>query len=82
MLPETKVYLKRAGMSYLRAAVAAIVALVAAGVDNPSIITLTALLAGLLGPIIKALDPNDDSYGIGADVKKALESVTKTVKKK
>lgn len=68
--------LKSALGSYLRAALAAVGALVLAGIEDPSQITLSALLAGLLGPLIKALDPNQDEYGIGAKVESAIKIET------
>jgi hypothetical protein len=34
---------------------------------------LSALLAGILGPLIKALDPAQDEYGIGAKVEAAVK---------
>lgn len=64
--------LKAAFGSYLRAALAAVGAMVLAGIEDPSQITVSALLAGLLGPLIKALDPNQDEYGIGAKVEAAI----------
>jgi hypothetical protein len=66
--------LKSALGSYLRAALAAVGAMVLAGIEDPSQITLSALLAGLLGPLIKALDPNQDEYGIGAKVEAAVKT--------
>jgi len=66
--------LKSALGSYLRAALAAVGAMVLAGIEDPSQITLSALLAGLLGPLIKALDPNQDEYGIGAKVEAAVKN--------
>jgi hypothetical protein len=68
--------LKDALGSYLRAALAAVGAMVLAGIEDPSQITLSALLAGLLGPLIKALDPNQDEYGIGAKVEAAVKAET------
>jgi hypothetical protein len=68
--------LKSALGSYLRAALAAVGAMVLAGIEDPSQITLSALLAGLLGPLIKALDPNQDEYGIGAKVEAAVKAET------
>ena len=64
--------LKAALGSYLRAALAAIGAMLLAGIEDPGQITLSALLAGILGPLIKALDPNQDEYGIGAKVQAAV----------
>jgi len=65
--------LKAALGSYLRAALAAVGAMLLAGIEDPSKITVSALLAGILGPLIKALDPNQDEYGIGAKVEQAVK---------
>ena len=65
--------LKSALGTYLRAAFAAVGAMLLAGIEDPSKITASALLAGLLGPLIKALDPNQDEYGIGAKVEAAVK---------
>jgi len=65
--------LKAALGSYLRAALAAVGAMLLAGIEDPSKITVSALLAGLLGPLIKALDPNSDEYGIGARLQAAVK---------
>jgi len=65
--------LKAALGSYLRAALAAVGAMLLAGIEDPTQITLSALLAGILGPLIKALDPNQDEYGIGAKVEAAVK---------
>ena len=66
--------LKSALGSYLRAALAAVGAMVLAGIEDPSAITVSALLAGVLGPLIRALDPNQDEYGIGAKVEAAVKT--------
>lgn len=66
--------LKSALGSYLRAALAAVGAMLLAGIEDPGQITLSALLAGILGPLIKALDPNQDEYGIGAKVEAAVKA--------
>jgi hypothetical protein len=65
--------LKAALGSYIRAALAAVGAMLLAGIEDPGQVTLSALLAGLLGPLIKALDPNQDEYGIGAKVEAAVK---------
>ena len=65
--------LKAALGSYLRAALAAVGAMLLAGIEDPGQVTLSAILAGLLGPLIKALDPNQDEYGIGAKVEAAVK---------
>ena len=66
--------LKSALGSYIRAALAAVGAMLLAGIEDPSQITVSALIAGILGPLIKALDPNSDEYGIGAKISTALKS--------
>lgn len=66
--------LKSALGSYLRAALAAVGAMVLAGIEDPGAITVSALLAGVLGPLIRALDPNQDEYGIGAKVQAAVKA--------
>jgi hypothetical protein len=74
MKPETLESLKKAVWSYLRAALAAVGALVLAGIEDPGTITVSALIAGALGPLVRALDPNDDAYGIGASIGEAFKS--------
>jgi hypothetical protein len=74
MKPETWQHLKKAVWSYLRAALAAIGALVLAGIEDPGTITVSALIAGALGPLVRALDPNDDAYGIGVSVEQAYKT--------
>jgi hypothetical protein len=69
---ETIRQLKAALWSYLRAAISAVGAMLLAGIEDPAQITLSALLGGILGPLIKALDPNQDEYGIGAKVEAAI----------
>lgn len=66
--------LKSALGSYLRAALAAVGAMVLAGIEDPTQITVSAILAGVLGPLIRALDPNQDEYGIGAKVQAAVKN--------
>lgn len=74
MKPETLNALRKAAWSYLRAALAAVGALVLAGIEDPGTITASALIAGVLGPLVRALDPNDDAYGIGASVGEAYKT--------
>ena len=74
MKPETWSHIKKAVWSYLRAALAAIGALVLAGIEDPGTITVSALIAGALGPLVRSLDPNDDAYGIGASIGEAFET--------
>jgi len=57
--------LEAALYSYFRAALASVAALFLAGVSDPKILA-NAFLAGLVGPAVKALQPNEKQYGIGA----------------
>jgi len=60
-----KTKLISAAMSYLRAAIAAVVALAMAGITDPKVLA-NAFFAGLLGPILKTVDPKQSEYGVGA----------------
>jgi hypothetical protein len=60
-----KTKLINAGMSYLRAALAAVVALTMSGVTDPKVLA-NAFIAGLLGPLLKAIDPKQTEYGLNA----------------
>lgn len=51
--------------SYLRAAAASVVALYTAGQHDPKVL-VTAFLAGLVGPILKALDKSAPEFGRGS----------------
>lgn len=51
-----------AGLSYFRAAVAAVVAMYMAGITDFEILA-NAFIAGLLGPILKAVDPTAKEFG-------------------
>lgn len=51
--------------TYLRAAVAAVIALYLAGVTDPKAL-LSAAVAAVAGPVLKALDPDSDEFGIGS----------------
>lgn len=51
--------------SYIRAAAASVAALYMSGVTDPKTL-LNALIAGLVGPLSKAVNPKDKSFGIGA----------------
>jgi hypothetical protein len=57
--------LEAAAGTYLRAAAAAVAALYMSGITDPKTLA-NAFLAGLLGPLAKALNPKDASYGFGA----------------
>lgn len=55
---------KTAALSYLRASLASVVALYLSGISDPKIL-LNALLAGFIGPILRAVDPKDSSINLG-----------------
>lgn len=74
MKPETWNHIKKAIWSYARAALAAIGALLLAGIEDPATITVSAMIAGALGPLVRALDPNDDAFGIGASIEQAYKT--------
>jgi hypothetical protein len=59
----TQAQLKSALATYLRAAAASVAALYLAGQTDPKVL-LNAAVAGLVGPLAKALNPKDASYGI------------------
>ena len=60
-----KEQLKAAGLSYLRAALSCVGALYLSGISDPKVLA-NAFIAGLIGPILKAVDPKQKEYGIGA----------------
>lgn len=49
--------------SYLRAAVAAVMAMYMAGITDPKVLA-NAFIAGLLGPVLKAVDPKATEFGL------------------
>jgi hypothetical protein len=51
------------GASYLRAALAAVLAMYMAGITDPKVLA-NAFVAGLVGPLVKALQPNEKEFGI------------------
>jgi len=57
--------LQAALASYLRASAAAVAALYMSGITDPKTL-LNAFIAGLVGPLAKAINPKDKSMGIGA----------------
>ena len=60
-----KEQLKAAGLSYLRAALSCVGALYMSGITDPKVLA-NAFIAGLIGPLLKAIDPKQKEYGIGA----------------
>jgi hypothetical protein len=57
--------IKSVALSYFRAAAASAVALYTAGQHDPKTLA-TAFLAGLVGPILKALDSSAPEFGRGS----------------
>lgn len=60
-----KEQLKAVGLSYLRAAISCVGALYLSGISDPKVLA-NAFIAGLIGPLIKALQPSEKQYGIGS----------------
>ena len=56
--------LKTAALSYLRASLASVAALYLSGISAPKVL-LNALLAGFIGPILRAVDPKDAAITVG-----------------
>lgn len=54
-----------AGKSYLRAALASAAALYMSGITDPKVLA-NAFIAGLVGPLLKAVQPSEKQYGIGS----------------
>jgi hypothetical protein len=48
--------------TYLRAAVAAVLAMYMAGITDPKVLA-NAFIAGLVAPLVKALQPNEQEFG-------------------
>lgn len=57
--------LKSMGGTWLRASVAAVLALYMSGETDPKKLA-SAFLAGIAGPALKFLNPKDASYGLGS----------------
>ena len=51
--------------TYLRAAIASVIALYLAGVTDPKALA-SAGIAAIAGPLLKAIDPNAKEFGRGA----------------
>jgi hypothetical protein len=61
-----KKQLEAALYSYGRAALASVAALYISGITDPKVLA-NAFIAGLIGPLFKALQPNEKQFGIGAE---------------
>lgn len=57
--------LEAAAKSYARAAAASVLALYMSGISDPKILA-NAFIAGFVGPLLKALQPSEKQYGLGA----------------
>ena len=57
--------LEAAAYSYGRAALASVAALYISGITDPKVLA-NAFIAGLIGPLLKAVQPNEKQFGIGA----------------
>jgi hypothetical protein len=57
--------LEAVACTYLRAAVASVIALYLAGVTDPKALA-SAGIAAIAGPLLKAIDPNAKEFGRGA----------------
>jgi hypothetical protein len=60
-----KKQLEAAAKSYARAAAASVLALYMSGITDPKILA-NAFIAGFVGPLLKALQPSEKQYGLGA----------------
>lgn len=58
-----KSQLKAAALSYVRAALASAAALYLSGISDPKTLA-NAFIAGLIGPILKALQPSEQQFGL------------------
>jgi hypothetical protein len=54
---------KAAGLSYLRAAISCAAALYMSGITDPKTLA-NAFVAGLLGPLLRALNSSDTTFGV------------------
>ena len=54
-----------AAKSYARAALASAAALYMSGITDPKVLA-NAFIAGLIGPLLKAIAPNEGAYGVKA----------------
>ena len=52
-----------AGKSYLRAALSCVGALYLSGISDPKVLA-NAFIAGLIGPLLKALQPSEGQFGV------------------
>ena len=60
---STKEQALAVAQSWLRASAAAVLAMYMAGITDPKVLA-NAFVAGLLGPLVKALQPNEKEFGV------------------
>jgi hypothetical protein len=60
---KLKTQLQAAGLSYLRAAFSCAAALYMSGITDPKTLA-NAFVAGLLGPLLRALNSSDQTFGV------------------
>ena len=60
-----KKQIEAAAYSYGRAALASVAALYMSGITDPKVLA-NAFIAGLIGPLLKAVQPSEKQFGIGA----------------
>ena len=58
--------LQAAALSYLRAAISCVGALYLSCITDPKTLA-NAFIAGLVGPLLKALAPSEKQYGVGSN---------------
>ena len=58
--------LQAAALSYLRAAISCVGALYLSGITDPKTLA-NAFIAGLVGPLLKAISPSEKQYGVGSN---------------
>lgn len=58
--------LQAAALSYLRAAISCVGALYLSGITDPKTLA-NAFIAGLVGPLLKALATSEKQYGVGSN---------------
>ena len=60
---STKEQALAVAQSWLRASAAAVLAMYMAGITDPKVLA-NAFVAGLVGPLVKALQPNEKEFGV------------------
>ena len=58
-----KEQVKAAAVSYMRAALSCVGALYLSGITDPKVLA-NAFIAGLIGPLLKAIQPSEGQFGV------------------